>query len=268
MNRGHGNDGYKDYQQIKAEMARKNRKSQKSLSSQPNSPANAQRVAKVHPKPSKSPQELVEGYRQGDKLLVILNYPPAPWRAPQVRSYSDGAVRAYRPDSSIDAYFIRAAVPALRTLKQHVLDWKFNVPYELWIFFFVPRPKKISSPDSDYPMVKPDLVNYTKLLEDCIKEGVGATGAGLIPDDNIVVRHVTEKVYAQPGEEGKVIFMLGPLDKTLSGLPNLMAFLCKHSPSTFRFNEGLDILPEEISKLETPEERNARTRGEFVDSFI
>ncbi|MEM3402264.1 MAG: RusA family crossover junction endodeoxyribonuclease [Candidatus Hadarchaeales archaeon] len=164
--------------------------------------------------------DLVRSKVEGEELKLWVYYPPTPWRAPNyvVKGKGNGGwgekkIVGYRPSESQDALFVRAVVPALRLackggsiIPPSWYDGKGRLlPLQLKASFVVPRPQKVKGTSNIYPTTRPDLTNYTKLLEDCLVRG------DIIPDDSVIVRHVTQKIYAEKGEEGKIIICLSPV---------------------------------------------------------
>ena len=67
----------------------------------------------------------------------------------------------------------------------------FDVPVVVSMTFYMPMPKR---PKFQVPAVRPDLDKLERAVND------GMTDAGLIADDSLIVRSITEKVYSEsPG---------------------------------------------------------------------
>lgn len=99
----------------------------------------------------------------------------------------------YEPEKLADA---RSKLEA--HLSKHVPDKKFTGPVELqvvWCFDL-----KGNHKDGEYRSTKPDCSNIQKLLEDVM------TSLGFWKDDNLIVRLIVEKFWAElPGIYIKIV---------------------------------------------------------------
>jgi len=170
------------------------------------------------------------GDGKGKGAKFIIRYPPAPWRAPEHRivwredTINPRKTVTYRPRNSPAYDFMKIVIPVLRTMRTELMemiygsgggnygstkDYRKGIPLSLTAVFLVPCPKnKMKKGGGDgEPISRPDLTNYTKLLEDTLVQ------AGVIPDDSVIVEHHTRKAYERKGGAGSILVRLCRLEK-------------------------------------------------------
>lgn len=96
-----------------------------------------------------------------------------------------GRTWAYTPKSTAFAEeFIRS------TLLKSDIIFDAGVPLRLEAIFYIPKPKSISK-KVEYPVKRPDLDQYIKLLLDAVQKYI-------FPDDSQVVTIIAKKRYGYP----------------------------------------------------------------------
>jgi Holliday junction resolvase RusA-like endonuclease len=113
-------------------------------------------------------------------------------RARVVRNKHTGFIHSFTPDKCIGhaeriRLAARDALDAIPTFR------RLEGPIEIQIDFYRMRPKSAGR-KQHYPTTRPDVSNYTKLVEDSLN------GMVWLDDSQIVVSH-TRKLFAGPDEE-------------------------------------------------------------------
>jgi Holliday junction resolvase RusA-like endonuclease len=122
--------------------------------------------------------------------FVVPGEPVPQLRAQVVRNRHGGQIHAFTP-GKCTAHTDKVRLYATRSLPADFT--RFTGPLDLKVDFFRRRPKSLSKKKL-WPLSRPDLSNYLKLVEDALN--------GLLwDDDSQIVSCVLRKVYADAGQE-------------------------------------------------------------------
>jgi Holliday junction resolvase RusA-like endonuclease len=111
-------------------------------------------------------------------------------RARVVRNRHGGGIHAFTPDKCV-SHCDKVRLYATRALPENFT--RFTGPLDVYVDFFRQRPKSLSK-KKRWPVSRPDLSNYLKLIEDALN--------GLLwEDDSQIVSCVLCKVYAEADQE-------------------------------------------------------------------
>jgi Holliday junction resolvase RusA-like endonuclease len=100
-----------------------------------------------------------------------------------------GHARAYTPAKTVKAE--NEIAYAIRQQCMNQGTFEAGVPLSLSATFFIEKPKSASK-KVIYPVKRPDLTNYLKLLEDAMNHFV-------YPDDSQIITIIAKKRYAENG---------------------------------------------------------------------
>ncbi len=121
---------------------------------------------------------------------------PVPQMRPRVvQNKYTHHIHAYTPDKCA-VYAERVRLYALRHLENTEFQ-RLTGPLEVFMTFYRSKPKSASKRDV-FPVTRPDLSNYVKLVEDALN--------GLIwVDDSQIVISTLRKMYAEGSEEARTV---------------------------------------------------------------
>lgn len=121
------------------------------------------------------------------QIELRIDLAPVPEGRPRMTMRGGRAI-AYTPARTRDAQdFIKYSIRQ-KIKGSGIFD--AGVPLKLTAIFVIEKPKSLSKKIA-YPVKRPDLDNYLKLLLDALNQY-------LIPDDSQVVEIIAKKVYSSP----------------------------------------------------------------------
>jgi Holliday junction resolvase RusA-like endonuclease len=119
-------------------------------------------------------------------IEIFLDIPPQPKERARV-TFQNGKAHSYTPKKTEDTEnYIRAAV------MQYYDYYPRETPVYMEVTFYMPEPKRSKY---DWPITRPDIDNYAKLLIDSITEKRDGT-MGILKDDAQITTLLIKKRYS------------------------------------------------------------------------